>query len=520
MRFFPKVGKAFRMVNFCLMLLTGLMALGGGMPSQAFSAKSMSQTSPLADVLVPLIPAVVNISTVTHVKKQQQRVFEMPQFPQGTPLDEFFRDFFEQIPGGPLGGGRQRSQKIASLGSGFIIDPQGYVVTNNHVVAEADQITVILNDGTKLKAKLIGRDTRTDLALLKVESSKPLPYVSWGDASKIRVGDDVFAIGNPYGLGGTVTTGIISHIGRDISSKVGTNYIDGYFQTDAAINQGNSGGPLFDREGKVIGVNTAIYSPTGASVGIGFSIPGFIAQPVVEQLKKFGKTKRGWIGIKYQRVDQDIAESLGLAKPVGVLVGGVVPGGPAAEAKIERGDIILKVNGIDVDDAKRFPRLIGSLPVQAVVPVVVWRKDPKSGTYREVTLQMKAREATLEDDAEAGEDKPLGTSGPESTILGLTLKPLSPELKNKLNAQGVWISGVDPDSSAAEKGIQPGDVIIEVDQEEVSTVKDISEKIAKAKREKRTAVLLLLMRERDAFYVSLELPSAKAESEEKSAPKR
>ena len=490
------------------------------LPSKAIAAKTMSveegKTNALPDIVEPLIPAVVNISTVTHVKNQ--RFMDAPQFPQGSPLEEIFRDFFGQLPGSPYGGGKQRGQKITSLGSGFIIDPSGFVVTNNHVVSDADQVTVILNDGTKLNAKVVGSDARSDLALLKVETSKPLPYVTWGDSNKIRVGSDVFAIGNPYGLGGTVTTGIISHIGRNISDKIGADFIDGYFQTDAAINQGNSGGPLFSRDGKVIGVNTAIYSPTGASVGIGFAIPGFIAQAVIEQLKQFGRTKSALIGIKYQKVDENIAESFGLSKPMGVLVGEVVPGGPAAQAKVERGDIILKVNGIGIQpDAKGFPRLIAGLPVEKAVPMVVWRKDAKSGKYQEVTLQIKARESQPEDKKNPGSET---SSGGLTTLLGLALKPLSEDLKSKLNVQGVWIAGIDPEGPAADsKLIMPGDIILEVDQDEIASVKEISDKIAAARKEKRTAIVLFLMRCKhdlykqdvaqdfcQTFYVSVKLP--------------
>lgn len=501
----------------CLFYLSLQQETYGGPPHSS----SAGVPQGFADVVAPLMPAVVNISTLTHVKKNSQAfgIPQFPQFPPGSPLEEFFRDFLGQL---PESSGQPRSSKVVSLGSGFIIDPSGYIVTNNHVVADADQITALLNDGTKLKAKLVGRDQRTDLALLKVEAAKPLPFVTWGDANKTRVGDLVVAIGNPFGLGGTVTTGIISHIGRDISAKVGSSYIDGYFQTDAAINMGNSGGPMFNMAGQVIGVNTAIYSPTGASVGLAFSIPSFICQTVIEQLKKFGRTKRGWIGVQFQRVDQEIAESVNLSKPVGALVGRVIPGGPADKAKVEQGDIILKINGILVEDSKRFPRVIGGLTIGSSVPLVVWRKDKKTGVYREIPLTITIEEYESAEESGLignGKDKRIAPKDDMGiSMLGLKLKTLTPALRHhfELNekTRGVLIVSVDPDSVAEEQDIKPGDVIVEVSQEEVNTVEDIIAKIKKARREKRKSVLLLIARDEDVRFVSLRL-----DEEELSTPR-
>lgn len=462
-----------------------------------------------ANIVAPLMPAVVNISTLTHVKKNPQ-MFGVPQFPPGSPLEEIFRDFLGQV---PELGDNSRSSKVVSLGSGFIIDSSGYIVTNNHVVTDADQITVLLNDGTKLKAKLIGRDLRTDLALLKVEAGKPLPFVTWGDASKMRVGDLIVAIGNPFGLGGTVTTGIISYIGRDIAGKIGNSYIDGYFQTDAAINMGNSGGPMFNMSGEVIAVNTAIYSPTGASVGIGFSIPAFIAKPVIEQLKLYGRTKRGWIGVQFQRVDQEIAESVNLPQPMGALVGRVIPGGPADKAKVEQGDVILKISGVLVKDSKLFPRIIGGLSIGASVPLVVWRKDKKTGSYQEISLTITIEE--YESAEEAGliggqKDKSQPLKGDKSaSVLGLKLKTITPTLRYQFGlnekTRGVLITAVEPDSAAEEQDVKAGDVIVEISQEEVNTVDDVTSKIENARRQKRKSVLLLIARDDDVRFISLKL---------------
>ncbi|HJS32758.1 MAG TPA: Do family serine endopeptidase, partial [Alphaproteobacteria bacterium] len=314
-----------------------------------------------ADLAERLLPAVVNISTTQTVRQdrnQQQgpqqgpqgerrRGPEVPQFPPGSPFEEFFREFFDRQgrPDAP-------PRRTQSLGSGFVIDSTGYVVTNNHVIAEADEIKVILHDDTQLAAKVIGRDPKTDLAVLKVEPSKPLTAVKFGNSDQTRVGDWVVAIGNPFGLGGTVTAGIVSARARDINAGP----YDDFIQTDASINRGNSGGPMFNLAGEIIGINTAIYSPSGGSVGIGFAIPANLAKPVIDQLRVSGKVRRGWLGVQIQSVTDEIAESLGLNKARGALVARVTENSPAAKGKIESGDVILKFDGKDVTEMRRLPR--------------------------------------------------------------------------------------------------------------------------------------------------------------------
>ena len=327
----------------------------------------------LADVVDQVLDAVVNISASTTVS--EQRSVQLPQLPPGSPFQDFFEEFFgpngpNGQQGGGQGGGQRPQRKSSSLGSGFIIDASGIVVTNNHVIADANEITVILTDGTRLRAELVGRDTKVDLAVLRVKSDKPLKAVKFGDSDKARLGDWVVAIGNPFGLGGTVTTGIVSARNRDISD----NSYGQYIQTDAAINKGNSGGPLFNLQGEVIGVNTAILSPTGGSIGIGFSVPSTMAKGVVEQLIQFGETRRGWLGVRIQNVDETIAESLGLGTARGALVADVDPKGPAKPAGIEAGDVILKFDGRDVKESKDLPRLVGQTAVGKTVDIVVMRK--------------------------------------------------------------------------------------------------------------------------------------------------
>ena len=313
----------------------------------------------------------------------------MPQFPPGSPFEEFFKDFFErQRPGGNGDndeGGNRPTRRVFSLGSGFVVDPSGIVITNNHVIAEADEITVIFSDNTRRKAEVLGRDAKTDLAVLQLKQEPgdgELPFVTLGDSDKSRVGDWVMAIGNPFGLGGSVTAGIISARSRNINAGP----YDDFIQTDASINRGNSGGPLFNMDGEVIGVNTAIFSPSGGSVGIGFSIASNLAKPVIEQLREYGKTRRGWLGVRIQPVTDEIAESLALDEPRGALVASVFEPGPAAEAGFEPGDVILKFDGQEVPIVRALPRIVAETGIGKAVAVEVWRKG------KMVTLSVKIGE--------------------------------------------------------------------------------------------------------------------------------
>jgi len=474
------------------------LALGGAVPALARSAPDS-----FADLADKLLPAVVNVSTTQTIKSSERkgRGPEIPQFPPGSPFEEFFKDFMERQQRGDHPDAPPR--RATSLGSGFIIDPAGYVVTNNHVVAEADEINITLHDDSTYKATLVGRDVKTDLALLKVESKKPLAAVSWGDSDQTRVGDWVLAIGNPFGLGGSVTAGILSARGRDIQSGA----YDDYLQTDASINRGNSGGPMFNTAGEVIGINTAIYSPTGGSVGIGFAIPASLAKPVIDQLKKYGKVRRGWLGVRIQSVTDELAESLGLDKPRGALVSSATDGGPAAKAKIEPGDVILKFDGKDVPEMKRLPRIVAETPIDKTVDVVVWRKK------KELPLKVQIGELVENDQVASATpgpgNNPSGSAGSSVSELGLQLSAVSQPLREKFgladDAQGVVVSEVSGTSPAAEKGIKPGDLIVEVNQEEVKSPAEVAAKIKAARDAKKKSVLLLVDQKGDLRFVAVRI---------------
>ena len=479
-----------------LVILVAFLAL---LPAGGAEAKISSES--FADLVEKLLPAVVNISTTQTIKGQRPGV-EIPQFPPGSPFEEFFKDFFDKQQK------QERSRKVTSLGSGFIVDPTGYIVTNNHVIADADEITVIFEDDAKtnLKAKLIGRDTKTDLALLKVDSPKPLPFVKFGDSDKIRVGDWIVAIGNPFGLGGTVTSGIISARARQLNSGP----YDDFLQTDAAINKGNSGGPMFNLDGQVIGINSAIYSPTGGSVGIGFAIPASLAKPVIEQLRKYGKTKRGWLGVKIQTVTDEIAESMGLSHASGALVASVTPNGPAEAAGIQAGDIILKFDGKDVMDMQHLPRIVAETDIGKEVPVEVWRKGKRISVSAKVgELEETEQQASVQ---EKEKDKPAPSVKEQKVdALGVSLAPLTPELRDQYDigaeVKGVVITAVEDSGNAADKGLRPGDVIVEVNQEEVASPDQAADKIEQAKKQKRKSVLLLVERAGDLRFVAVPISS-------------
>jgi serine protease Do len=473
----------------CLGIAIGAANVLGSVPALARGPDG------IADVAEKVIDAVVNISTSQTVEaKGGEGRGVMPQLPPGSPFEEFFDDFFKNRKGpggGPKGGDRGgdlQPRKTNSLGSGFIVDTAGIVVTNNHVIADADEINVILNDGTKIKAELVGVDKRTDLAVLKFHPTKPLVAVKFGDSDKLRLGEWVIAIGNPFSLGGTVTAGIVSARNRDINSGP----YDSYIQTDAAINRGNSGGPLFNLDGEVIGVNTLIISPSGGSIGIGFAVPSKTVTGVVDQLRQFGELRRGWLGVRIQQVTDEIAESLNIKPARGALIAGIDDKGPAKPAGIEPGDVVVKFDGKDIKEPKDLSRIVADTPVGKEVEVIVIRKGAEQ--TRKVTL------GRLEDGDKAVQASAKSQPEPEKPVtqkaLGLDLATLSKDLRTRYkikdSVKGVVITNVDGSSDAAEKRLSPGEVIIEVAQEAVSNAADVKKRVDQLKKDGKKSVLLLV----------------------------
>jgi serine protease Do len=482
-------------------LLAAALVLPVAVPAIAV-ARSAPES--FADLAEKLLPGVVNISSSQNVQARADRQGpEVPAFPPGSPFEQFFRDFLDRNhPPGQRGDRTPQSppRRMQSLGSGFIVDPSGIVVTNNHVIEGADEITVTLQDNIILKATVVGRDERTDIAVLKVTPDKPLPALNFGDSDHSRVGDWVIAIGNPFGLGGSVTAGIVSARGRDIQQGPYDNFI----QTDAAINRGNSGGPLFNMDGEVIGINTAIYSPSGGSIGIGFSIPSNIAKMVVAQLRDFGRAKRGWLGVKIQQVTPDIAESMGLKEPSGALVASVEDGGPAAGASLRGGDIILKFDGQDIKEMRTLPRTVAGTAIGREVPMTVWRDG------HEITLTAKVGELPEDQKlASAAPDKPAPARPTELAGLGLTLAPITPETRERYqigqDQKGVLITDVAAGSPGAERGLKPGDVIVEVQQQEVNTPAEVVDRVDRVRKTDRRSVLMLIQGQDGPRWVPLSL---------------
>ncbi|TCZ64411.1 DegQ family serine endoprotease [Roseicella aquatilis] len=481
----------------------------GSAPLNAPPAVPMRDApSSFAPLARQLLPAVVNISTTQTMQARANRpdAPDLPQAPPGSPFEEFFRDFFNR--NRPPGGGDQpqqpqRPRRAQSLGSGFVVDASGIVVTNNHVIDGADEINVILSDNTSIRAELLGTDPRTDIAVLRIKTDKPLHAVQFGDSDTAQVGDWVLAIGNPFGLGGTVTAGIVSARGRDIRQGL----YDDFIQTDAAINRGNSGGPLFNLDGKVVGINTAIYSPTGGSIGIGFSIPANLARNIVAQLQDGGKVRRGWLGVNIQQVTDEIAESLGLqGGGRGALVARAQEDGPAAKGGIRNGDVVLKFNGQDVKEMRNLPRIVADTPVGRQVPVVVWRDG------KEQTLQVSVGELPAEPQLAAAtpgpQNRPTELSG-----LGLRVAPISPEARDRFSLRpeqrGVVIMEVAPDSPASERELRPGDVIVEVQQERVSTPQEVQQRLEQLRKQNRPTALLLIETQQGQRFVPLRLRGEK-----------
>jgi len=453
------------------------------------SAWARSAPDSFADLAERLLPAVVNVSTTTSVTDAPEQ-----------DLEELFRDFFERHGEGGGGAPAPQTHRATSLGSGFVIDPDGYIVTNHHVVDGAEEVTVRFSDETTLKAEIVGSDADTDLALLKVESDHPLISTQWGRSDQTRIGDWVMAIGNPFGLGGTVTAGIVSARQRDINA----GRYDDFIQTDAAINRGNSGGPMFNMDGDVIGVNTAIFSPSGGSVGIGFAIPSNLAGNIIRQLREFGEVRRGWLGVRIQTVSDELAEGLRLESPSGALVASVTAGGPAEAAGISQGDVILEFNGRPVKEMRKLPRMVAETAIGEEVDVVVWRKGKKEH-FSVVLGQLDEEQiAAVERPAE---EEPMEDG--QIPSLGLQLGSITPELRQRYelddSTNGVVVTEVDPDSAAAEKGLAPGDVIVEVDQDAVSQPADVAEKVAEAKKEGYRVVTLLVYRQGDFRWVAVRI---------------
>ncbi|MDJ0639214.1 MAG: DegQ family serine endoprotease [Paracoccaceae bacterium] len=453
--------------------------------AQTIAATAQSRPDSFADLAEKVSPSVVNITTSTTVATSAQPA---PVVPEGSPFEDFFRDFLDR--NGPNGQSPRRSQ---ALGSGFVISEDGFIVTNNHVIEGADEILIEFFEGFELEAEIIGTDRNTDLALLKVESDEPLKFVNWGDSEVARVGDWVMAMGNPLGQGFSVSAGIVSARGRALSGSY-----DDYIQTDAAINRGNSGGPLFNMNGDVIGVNTAILSPNGGSIGIGFAMSSRVAENVIQQLKDFGETRRGWLGVRIQDVTDDLAEGLGLEEARGALVTDV-PEGPALEAGMEAGDVILSFDGVDVADTRGLVRQVGDTEVGKEVRVLVFRNG-ETETLR-VTLGRR-EEAERPVPASVNRDEPI-----TSELNGLTVSNLTDELRQQLNlpdsAEGLVVADVAEDSEAFEEGLRAGDLITEAGQEKITTVKQLEDRIAEAKEAGRKSILLLVRRDGDPRFVAL-----------------
>ena len=483
-----------------LLILFGLV-----LSLAATTVPAMARSGPagFADMAEKLLPAVVNISTTQTVTANNNLEDIAPelQLPPGSPFEQFFHDFMD----------KQKSQakkhKATALGSGFVIDPSGYIVTNNHVVQDADEITVILQDDTNLTATIIGRDPKTDLALLKVDSKKPLPSVVWGDSDKARVGDWIIAIGDPYGLGGTVTAGIISARSRDINAGP----YDQFLQTDASINRGNSGGPMFNMDGEVIGINTAIFSPSGGSIGIGFAIPSSLAKNIVDQLRNNGHIRRGWLGVRIQQVTPEIADSLNLGKARGAMISDITPDGPAAKAGIQQGDVLLTFDGREVPEMRRLPLIVAETEVDKNVDVTLFRKG------QEVTVKVKVGELQTKDDADdkQADDKNSEPSAPKADKvddLGIHVAGLNDTLRARYHVQkgttGVVVTQVVSDGLAADQGIQVGDVISEAARQEVKNPKDLIERVKTAKKDNKP-LLLLVHRDDDMRFVAVTLGKKK-----------
>ncbi|MBY6088839.1 DegQ family serine endoprotease [Maritimibacter alkaliphilus] len=440
-----------------------------------------------ADLVDKFSPAVVNITTSTVVTGASD---DSPILPEGSPFEDFFREFRDRNQE------RDRPRRSGALGSGFVISEDGYIVTNNHVIEGADEIGVQFFNGLELDATVVGTDPNTDIALLKVTADAPLPFVSFGDSDAARVGDWVLAMGNPLGQGFSVSAGIVSARGRALSGTY-----DDFIQTDAAINRGNSGGPLFNVDGEVIGVNTSILSPTGGSIGIGFSMASNVVSNVVDQLREYGETRRGWLGVRIQDVTDELAQAMDLPEARGAMVTDV-PDGPAAEAGMKQGDVILSFDGKDVDDTRGLVRQVGNTAVGKAVRVTVFR-DGKNETLRVTLGRREQAEAAIP----AAQPKAEGEEPSEKEVMGMTLGTLTPEVAEQLqldaNATGLVVMDVDEMSDAYEKGMRAGDVIAEAGREKVETLADLETRLDESREAGRKLIMLLVRRDGDPRFVAL-----------------
>lgn len=472
-------------------------------PKPQVSADSSVHYGPpsFADLAEQVKPAVVSIAITGKtnlIARAPGHEFKMPQFPEGSPFGEFFKHFYDGQRG-MSGEDNNLEREFQAVGSGFVISADGYVVTNNHVVENAEEISVIMQDGTRYEATIKGVDPKTDLALLKVKGDKSLPYVELGDSDNARVGEWVVAVGNPFGLGGTVTAGIVSARGRDIHSGP----FDDFIQIDAPINRGNSGGPLFDNQGRVIGVNTAIYSPTGGNVGIGFAIPSNMARDIIAQLKTNGKVARGWLGVQIQPITDEIAESLDLKDNHGALVAGVEPGSPAEHGGIKRGDVIVSMNGEKVDDFKDLPKLVA-------------KAKAGNDSIFEVERQGKTHKIEVEIGSMPNDDVKVALAddakSDDTPKLGVYLAELTPEARQRYridkDTEGVLVAGVQNGSPASKAGIRAGSVINMVGQETVKSPEDVITKVKEAAKEKKSAVVLMVEQDGAQRFVAVKFAKA------------
>ena len=451
-----------------------------------FQLKAVTLPNSFADLVEKLSPAVVNITTTAVVPDREQ--FN-PMVPRGSPFEDFFRDFMEKQPGDQQ---PKRQRRGTALGSGFIISSDGLLVTNNHVIENADEIKIEMLNGDTLEAKVLGTDPKTDIALLKVESKSELPFVEFGNSDKSRVGDWVLAIGNPLGQGFSVSAGIISARGRDLQGPY-----DDFIQTDAAINRGNSGGPLFNTDGKVIGVNTAILSPNGGSIGIGFSMSSVVVKKVVNQLRDFGETRRGWLGVRIQNLNSEVAEALGLESTDGALVTDV-PDGPAKEAGIKSGDVIIEFDGVAINDSSSLVKVVGDSDVGKDVSVLIWR----DGNKKKVTVTLGRLETV-----QISDERNQRRTNKVNQYAGMSFTDLNDEIRKRFDLSddtiGVVVIGINDDSPAAARGILAGDIIQKVDQVDIQNSTQILKLIEEAKNKNKSSILFLIKRGSNVRFIAI-----------------
>jgi serine protease Do len=487
-------------------------SLAAGVPAEISSsyadavAVQAPQVPSFANVVDAVSPAVVSVRVESRVNPVAEdddsfglgRGFD--DLPDDHPLKKFFKQFGQQQQNGKNQPDQQKPNadkgrlRPVAQGSGFFISDDGYLVTNNHVVSDGAAFVVVLSDGTEFDAKLVGKDPRTDLAVLKVDDKRKFTYVKWADDSKIRVGDWVVAVGNPFGLGGTVTAGIISARGRDI----GSGPYDDYLQVDAAVNKGNSGGPTFNLSGEVVGINTAIFSPSGGSVGIAFAIPSTTAKDVVADLIKSGSVSRGWLGVQIQPVTKDIAESLGLSEPAGALVVSPQEGSPGQKAGIKNGDVVTAVNGDTIKDPRDLARRIAAMPPGTKVDVAIWRNGKSQPLTVELGTLPAEQKASADDNSPAPAEPQQPASEKALADLGLTVGPSD-------DGKGVAITAVDPDSDAADKGVKQGEKITSVNNQDVASAQDVAKVITQAKKDGRTRALFQIQSNDGSRFVALPL---------------